>query len=428
MVRPGPRRDPKSPVGIGSLASVSETPEEPVDGEPGSGAGNGDPDDPHSPQRGWIDPADRIWRHPSELAPGGASPVLFNAPAHRPSRAAIMVIVGVAAVMAAVAFILILLSPASSRPQAGSTRDTVESASITTLAGPANAVPAAADAAGRAMVQLRAATSHGTVTLVGVAVAEGGLVVTTADMLGDGQSLDLVGPGGGLAPASVVAIDRQSDIALVNVPEDVPVAPFADDASLAPGTADLTLSLVPAGGDTLALHCTPGSVAAVGAAIAGGPAGGMPGITSTPASATTPAGATVSGGEPLLNTAGKVMGILYPGKTPSSPATFLPTQLVVGVADDLRSSNRVVHGWLGVGGGDMATGGGAVVRTVNASGPAANALRVGEVIVAVNAQPVRTMAELRARLYVLAPGTTVAVSVQDGGAARVVDVTLGGSS
>jgi len=69
-----------------------------------------------------------------------------------------------------------------------------------------------------------------------------------------------------------------------------------------------------------------------------------------------------------------------------------------------------------------------MVQTVAATGPAAKVLRAGDVIVAVNALPVRTMAELRARLYVLAPGATVAVSVQEGGGNRVVDVTLGGSS
>jgi putative serine protease PepD len=428
MVRRSPRRDPKSPVEIGSLAPVSDTPDEPVDGEPGAEQGGGGPDEPGSAQRGWIDPADRVWRHPSELAPGGSSPVLLNAPSHRPYRGAVMMLVGVCAVLAAVAFILVLLSPGSSRPRGGATRDTAESASITTLAGQSNAVPAAADAAGRAMVQLRAATSHGSVSLIGVAVAEGGLVVTTADGLANLERLDLVGPGGRLEPASVVAIDRQSDIALVNVPADVPVAPFTDDTTLATGTPDLMLNLVPAGADTLALHCTPGSVAGVGTAIAAGPADGMPAITSTHTPTPTATAAPVTDGEPLLNTAGQVMGILYPGATPSSPASFLPTQLVVGVADDLRSSNRVVHGWLGVAGGDVASGGGAVVETVDAAGPAARVLRAGEVIVAVNAQPVRTMAELRARLYVLAPGTMVAVSVHDGADTRVVDVTLGGSS
>jgi S1-C subfamily serine protease len=69
-----------------------------------------------------------------------------------------------------------------------------------------------------------------------------------------------------------------------------------------------------------------------------------------------------------------------------------------------------------------------MVHTVVASGPAARLLRAGEVIVAVDSLPVRTMAELRARLYVLGPGTVVAVSVHDGNVTRVVDVTLSGSS
>jgi S1-C subfamily serine protease len=339
-----------------------------------------------------------------------------------------MVLIGVAAVMAGVAGVLFLLSPATSHPGTAFTHDTTESASITTQAGAGNAVPAAADAAGRALVQLRAITTHGPVSLIGVAVAEGGLVVTTADSLGDGRILDFVGGGGRLEPASLVAIDRQSDVALVNVPEDLPVAPFADDASLAPGAPDLMLSLVPAGGNTLALHCTPGSVAAVGAPIAGGPADGLSAITSTPSAAPASPAPPASGGEPLLNATGQVMGILYPGATSASPTTFLPAQLVLGVADDLRSSNRVVHGWLGVDGGDAAGGAGALVSTVDATGPAAKVLRAGEVIVAVDAQPVRTMAELRARLYVLAPGTNVAVSVQIGTGIKVVDVMLGPSS
>ena len=95
-----------------------------------------------------------------------------------------MVLVGVAAVVAAAAWVVVLLSPASEKPLSSATGDTVAGVPLTTLAGPENAVPAAAQAAGRSMVELQATTAHGTVTLIGVAVAEGGLVVTTADLLG----------------------------------------------------------------------------------------------------------------------------------------------------------------------------------------------------------------------------------------------------
>jgi hypothetical protein len=41
---------------------------------------------------------------------------------------------------------------------------------------------------------------------------------------------------------------------------------------------------------------------------------------------------------------------------------------------------------------------------------------------------VRTMAEVRALLYVLAPGTPITVSVAQPAGTKVVDVTLGTSS
>jgi serine protease Do len=147
-------------------------------------------------------------------------------------------------------------------------------------------------------------------------------------------------------------------------------------------------------------------------------------ITSAPA--TTPGVA----GEPLLNAKGDVLGILCSAQTQSpAPLTFLPTQLVVGVASDLRSGDKVVHGWLGVVGTDQPGGTGAKVVQVQANSPAAHGgLQAGQVIVAVNSMPVRTMAELRSRLYVLAPGAAVALSVQGNAGTKVVDLTLGGSS
>jgi S1-C subfamily serine protease len=405
---------------------VSDTPEEPEEGEPGPGeGGRHGSDEPEAPLRGWIDPEDRLWRHPSEVAgsrPGtGEVPVLLNAPPRHPYRGAVMVLVGVGAVMAVVAWVVVLLSPASTQPLS-TTRDTV-AITPTTLAGRENAVPAAAQAAGRSMVELQATTGRGTVALIGIAVAEGGLVATTADLLVGADRIVMVGPGGKLEPATVVATDAASDVALVTVPQDLPVAPFADDAALNGGSPDLTLSFVPAGGASVALHCTSGAVTGVATAIANGPAGGMPSISSSPVAT------SLAAGDPLLNASGDVVGILYASAPGSAgPATFLPSQLVVGVADDLRSRNRVVHGWLGVAGSDAPNGGGARVETVSANSPATGKLAVGQVIVGVNTRPVRTMAELRARLYVLAPGAAVAVSVQQAAGTKVVDLTLGGSS
>jgi S1-C subfamily serine protease len=333
-----------------------------------------------------------------------------------------MVLVGVGAVMAVVAWVVVLLSPASDHPGESATQDTAAGGPLTTLAGVQNALPAAAAAAGHSVVELQATTTHGTVLLVGVAVAEGGLVATTADLLSGLRRIDMVGPGGKLQAASVVATDKTSDVALVSVPVDLPVATFADDSGLDSGTPDMALSFVPAGGHAVALRGTAGAVTDVGTAITSGPASTMPSITSSPA---TP---VVLGGEPLLDDGGAVLGILYNPDPGSSSATFLPSDLVVGVADDLRSQDRVVHGWLGVQGTDGPDGDGAKVAEVQSGGPASGVLQVGQLIVAVDSTPVRTMAELRARLYVLPPGTAVTLSVQQPAGTKVVDITLGTSS
>ncbi len=405
---------------------MSDTPDEPEDVTPGSGEGaQSSGDEPDSPQRGWIDPDDRLWRHPSEVAgPGPASdaPLLVNPPPHHNYRSAVMVLVGVGAVMAVVAWVIVLLSPASEQPLDSATQDTAANGPLTTLAGAQNALPAAAEAAAHSLVELQATTSHGTVLLVGVAVAEGGLVATTADLLGGLRRLDMVGPGGTLQTASVVAMDRASDVALITVPRDLPVAPFSDDTSLQSGAPDLALTFVAADAGAIALHCTPGTVSDVGTAIASGPASTMPSISSSP-----PAPPLMAG-EPLLTADGSVLGILYDPDPGTTPATYLPSNLVVGVADDLRSQNRVTHGWLGMQGTDAPNSAGAKVAAVQSGGPASGRLQVGQLIVAMNSTPVRSMAELRALLYVLPPGTAITLSVQQPAGPKVVDVTLGTSS
>jgi S1-C subfamily serine protease len=333
-----------------------------------------------------------------------------------------MLVVGAAAAVATVAWIIVLLSPASDHPGSVRASDVAADSPMTTLAGTARTVPSVAETASHAMVQLRADTSHGVVLLTGVAVAEGGLVATTADALSGLRSLSMVGKDGRLLGARVVGMDNQSDVALVTVPDDVPVAPFADDAGLVGGSPDMTLTLAGSPGSVPTLRCMVGSVSVVGSSVSDGPASGMPAIVSS-----TPT-AYVESGDPLLNGAGSVIGLLYESRPASSgPATvtYLPSQLVLGVADDLRSTGKVAPGWLGVIGATSNSPAGATVMALKTGSPAAGHLQAGDVIVGVNSVPVRTMAELRARVYVLAPYSSVYLSVLNGSGPKVVDVTLG---
>ena len=406
---------------------MSGPPEEPESGEPGRDEGGADPEEPESPLRGWIDPDDRLWRHPSEQVPAvrPVGPVLSPPAKHR-YRGALMVFVAAASLAAAGVFLVVLLSPASQSPVTEAGRDTPGGATLTTLTSHLNAVPAVARTAAKSMVELRVTTTHGTVTLIGIAVAEGGMVATTAEFLSGVQRIDMVGAGGKLERASIVGTDAASDVALVNVPEDIPVAPFSDDGTLSGGAPDLVLGYAATNdaNGTHALAATPGAVTAV--AVSGTADSGMAAITSSPGPTTRIAG------EPLLDATGAVVGLLcQPAASDAVAVTFLPTQLVVGVADDLRSGSRVTPGILGVEGSDVPGGAGAKLMTVPSGTPAWGHLQAGEVITAVNSHPVRTFAELRSRLYVLQPGSLATLSVVGAPGTtgiKSVGVTLGHSS
>ncbi len=152
-------------------------------------------------------------------------------------------LIGAAATLAAVAWAIVLLSPASDHTGLAPSSAIASDVPVTTLAARSETVPTLAQAAGHSMVQLRAVTSHGVVSLVGVAVAEGGLVATTADALSGLRSISMVASDGRTFRASLVGVDTASDVALVSVPDAVPVAPFADDAALSTGNAVMTLSV-----------------------------------------------------------------------------------------------------------------------------------------------------------------------------------------
>ncbi len=205
---------------------MTPTPQEPPSGESGDLPPEGVGDEIDTPLRGWIDPDDRLWRHPSEVAgarsesPDGALIVRSHL-----YRGRLMVAVGAVAAMAVVAWVVVLLSPASEHPGSVSVKDVSAESPVTTLVATEPTIPAIAETAGHSMVLLRAVTTHGTVFMTGVAVATGGLVATTADALSGWQSLSMVGKGGRVFGAQVVGIDPDSDVALVTVPENVPVAP-----------------------------------------------------------------------------------------------------------------------------------------------------------------------------------------------------------
>jgi S1-C subfamily serine protease len=304
-----------------------------------------------------------------------------------------------------------------------------------------------------AMVSLRISTASGVSQGCGVVVATGGLVLTTFDAVAHARSLTAVTAAGTRLSVSVVATDQESDVALLRVPADLPVARFAGETGAATGrraTALAAATNATGHGDQSTLTMwTTGTIRSVDTTVVQGTAVGMAGIEATTGSRPAIAG------EALLDGNGRVLGILDSSDSVNGESkVFLPAQLVVAVANSLAVSGRVDHGWLGIQGGDAPTsaittttsvtdvpvtptreadagerrpGGGALVEAVEPNGASAGLLRPGEVIRSIDGQTVRTMAQLRNRLYVLAPGTRVVLGVSERGTTTSVAVDLAGS-
>lgn len=472
---PPPGRGPGDPEDRWDRGGDEAPPGEPYeDGPEGTGPGTG--------QRGWLHPDDRLWRHPSELrlpqggggragagedggagegvgaGPPGAGPpravpagAAIVAPSRYRARVA-TVLAGSGAAAAVVALGLLLLLGASGGPGTlASTSGSSPSTALTVVTGCCSVVPTTERDARDALVSLTVATATSVDHVCGVVVGAGGLVATTLDALDGARSVTAVTASGTRLPAAVVAGDRTSDIALVRVPEDLPVARFSGDAAGASGHRAIVMAATWASGPGTALSTvtmwSAGTIRSVGATVSSGPAVGMAGIE---AAAARPAMA----GEVLLDHAGQVLGILDSTGTASGTRgtkVFLPAQLVVGVARALAAEGYVDHGWLDIEGTDAPVrpitttststavtsrgapgrteaagrvGGGAVVEAVEPGGASAGALRPGDVIRSIDGQPVRSMAQLRDRLYVLPPGHRVVLGVTSDGFSRSVAVVL----
>ena len=142
-------------------------------------------------------------------------------------------------------------------------------------------------------------------------------------------------------------------------------------------------------------------------------------------------------GGPLVNAAGRVLGIDTSGLTRGAPIA-IPASTVDRVVDALASAGRVARGYVGlalqpvriperaVSALSLAQDGALLVVGVEGGGPAdAAGVVLGDVIYAVDGSPVREPAELLGLLSAERIGQTVRLRLLRGGDPREVEVTIG---
>ena len=253
-----------------------------------------------------------------------------------------------------------------------------------------------------------------------------GVAVTIAHTIRGRDEVTVVVPSGEQTNATVAARDQGTDIAILKLPSDAPVAKQADDANARVGEVALAI----------ARRGTEGLAAAYGIVSAiGGPW-------------RTFSGAQVDrwlrldlnpfpgfSGGPIVNAAGEALGIATSG--PWRSAAVLPASTVSRIVDQLLKHGHAVRGYIGVGlqlvrfpedawqSLGISSGRGLLITAIAPGSAAEEAkLTLGDVIVSVDGKPIRSGGGLQWLLDAETVGRSITLGVVRGGQLLNISVTV----
>jgi serine protease Do len=257
-----------------------------------------------------------------------------------------------------------------------------------------------------------------------------GLIVTNNHVIRDAKRVTVTMDDGQTLPAKVVGADSRTDIALLKIEakHPLPYVELGTSAKVEPGEWVIAIGN-PFG---LSETVTAGIVSALGRNIGAGPYDQFIQVDA-------PINEGNSGG-PLLTQDGKVVGMTTAILSPSGGSIgigfAIPSDLIKKIAADLEHSGHVTRGYIGVSTQPvspamskalgLSSSGGALVAGVEPNTPAQQAgLQPGDVIRALNGEPVKTPRDLAVAVAGTAPGDTAHLDVTRDGHDRTVDVHVG---
>jgi serine protease Do len=262
----------------------------------------------------------------------------------------------------------------------------------------------------------------------GFFISSDGYAVTNKHVIENADKVRIKTDDGKTYTAKVVGIDTRTDIALIKVDgrNDFPFAGFAKDSSR---IGDWVLAV----GNPFGLGgtVTAGIISARGRDIGEGPYDDFIQIDA-------PVNMGNSGG-PTFNMEGSVIGVNTAIYSPSGGsvgiAFAIPAETVRDIVTQLKEKGRVTRGYMGVQVQDVTPeiaealslekAGGALVAESEADKPAVKAgIEPGDVIITINGTAIEDSRAVTRTVSVLAPGTSVKVTVVRGGEERSFNVTL----
>ncbi|TYR32410.1 DegQ family serine endoprotease [Mesorhizobium microcysteis] len=261
--------------------------------------------------------------------------------------------------------------------------------------------------------------------------AEEGIVVTNNHVIADADEIEVNFADGGKLKAELVGTDPKTDIAVLKVDpsiRELTAVEFGDSTSIRIGDWVMAIGNPFGLGGSVSI----GIVSARGRDIQSGP---YDDFIQTDAAIN-----RGNSGGPLFDMYGRVIGINTAIISPSGGSIgigfSIPSQLAVGVIDQLREFGETRRGWLGVRiqpvtddiaeslGMDRATG--ALVAGVIKGGPVDDgSIQPGDVIIRFDGKEVRNMRDLPRVVAESPVGKAVDVIVIRKGEEQTVAVTLG---
>jgi len=264
----------------------------------------------------------------------------------------------------------------------------------------------------------------------GFFISEDGYLVTNNHVVEGGQAFTVVMDNGDELDAKLIGADPRTDLAVLKVDDDrkFTYVDFADDSKVRVGDWVVAVGNPFGLGGTV----TAGIVSARGRDIGAGPYDDFIQIDA--------AVNRGNSGGPAFNLQGEVVGVNTAIFSPSGGnvgiAFAIPASTAKTVVQDLMDDGTVSRGWLGVQiqpvSKDIAESiglseaKGALASEPQADGPAlAAGVKAGDVIVAVDGQPVNNPRELARKIGSIQPGSEVDLTLWRNGKSESVKLTLG---
>jgi serine protease Do len=238
-----------------------------------------------------------------------------------------------------------------------------------------------------------------------VCIRHGGEVLSSARLVGNATTVEIITSDGRSHDARVVGVDHTTDLVLLAFDANVPAARLATDAAAPRAPVWIVGATAP---DSSEPWMSAGIVSSVDAISTSESGPTMNGLLETDAAI-----GTQTRGGALVDAAGAVTGIVL-GPIDGGETTYaVPIRLAIAIAEQLHTSGVARHGSMGMEGSDSSRG--PMVVNVAPNGPAALAgVRKGDVVVSLDGRLVDSMGAVLAVVRGGDPGETIELELRRG--------------